>query len=69
MPEPDLQGLEPLCYEERGPKKSTPQGQAGKQGTRGGYRPERRRAEEPRYSARNRGPMRGPRAKVNLGGS
>lgn len=69
VPEPDLQGLEPLCYEEEGPKKSTPQRHAGKQGTRGGYRPERRRAEESRYSARNRGPLRGPRAKVNLGGS
>lgn len=68
-PEPDLQGLEPLCYEDESPKKSTPQRYAGRQATRGGYRSERKRAEEPRYSARNRGAVRGPRTKVNLGGT
>ncbi|KAL2906753.1 RNA demethylase ALKBH5 [Bienertia sinuspersici] len=69
-PEPDLQGLEPLCYDDTGPEQSPrpspPPRHVGRQGTRGGVRSERKRDEEPRYSARNRVTARGPRTRVNL---
>lgn len=67
-PEPDLQGLEPLCYNEEGAKELPPLRLAGRQGTRGGFRSERNRDEEPRYSATHRVPMRGSRTRVNLRG-
>lgn len=68
-PEPDLQGLEPLFYEDEGPKMPFPQRHVDRQATRGGFRSERKRFEEPRYSARNRGSMRGPRTRGNSGGN
>ena len=68
-PVPDLQGLEPLYYDDDVAKKSPPPHHVGRQGTRDGFRSERKRDEEPRYSARFRVAMRGPRSRVNLGGS
>ncbi|XP_021755394.1 RNA demethylase ALKBH5-like, partial [Chenopodium quinoa] len=68
-PIPDLQGLEPLYYDDDGAKKSPPQHHVSRQGTRDEFRSEKKRDEEPRYSARFRVAMRGPRNRVNLGGS
>ncbi|XP_010679868.2 RNA demethylase ALKBH9B isoform X2 [Beta vulgaris subsp. vulgaris] len=64
--QPDLQGLEPLCYDKEGAKKSPSPPHVHKQGTRGGFTVERKRSEEPRYSARNRVGMSGPRTRVNF---
>ncbi|KNA21113.1 hypothetical protein SOVF_046320 isoform D [Spinacia oleracea] len=64
VPEPDLQDLEPLCYDEEGAKKSPPRRPLGRQGTasRGGFRPEWKRDG-------HQVAVRGPRTRVYLGGS
>ncbi|XP_074308595.1 RNA demethylase ALKBH9B-like [Silene latifolia] len=67
-PEPDLQGLKPLRFEDDvSNKSSSAPPQIVRQGISGGYRSERKRPEEPRYSARGRGPSRAPRSRINLG--
>ncbi|GAB4860273.1 RNA demethylase alkbh9b [Ancistrocladus abbreviatus] len=67
-PEPDLQGLEPLCYEDEASKRSTTQWNSSRQTIRRGFKAETKRGEEPHYSTKfQRGPTRGPRARVNLG--
>ncbi|XP_057529678.1 RNA demethylase ALKBH9B-like isoform X1 [Amaranthus tricolor] len=68
-PEPEFVGLEPLCYDEEGGKKSPSPRNMGRQGTRGGFRSERKKDEEPRYSGRYRPSTRAPRTRVNLAGS
>ncbi|KAK9713246.1 hypothetical protein RND81_06G014400 [Saponaria officinalis] len=75
-PEPDLQDLKPLCFEDETPntppsaqpqvaKQAVPP-QVGRHGTSGGgFRSERKKSEEPRYSVRGRGPSNGPRTRIN----
>lgn len=69
MPEPDLQGLEPLCYDTETKDNSSPNQHSGRQTNRRGYKPDSRRFEEPRYSSHNQhGPSRGGfRTRVNRG--
>ncbi|GAB4847522.1 hypothetical protein Ancab_026581 [Ancistrocladus abbreviatus] len=67
-PEPDLQGLEPLCYEDEAPKKSTTQQNSSRQPIRRGFKAEIKRGGEPRYSTKiQRGPLRGHRASTYWG--
>ncbi|GAB4848479.1 RNA demethylase alkbh9b [Ancistrocladus abbreviatus] len=67
-PEPDLQGLEPLHYEDGTSRNSTSQWQSSRQTTRRGFKSETRRGEEPRNSSKiHRGSVVGSRARVNIG--